>query len=288
MCVASAINNNIRNTPQGKQRRVPQRQQQPGHELFWNTQPEQQQQRRQQLSDLHATTGGHTSRTEQRGGQQEQGRQYDADTTSAWHNPPEQRRKYDTDTASSGRHTPEQEQQRRQQYEPHAAATGKHTQREQQYQQYDADTTTAAAAAGKHTQQEMRRQYELHATTGKPTQQEQQRQYELHATTGEAGYTEPEERRQSNLYTTGGRPWTMYPISTEETPDYAPSIAGTNAAMAGGLEAVLGGGGWGPQFTVVSYNVLADSLVSFDYIPYCRSWNDAAWRARPGRTLKKV
>ncbi|CAM9804969.1 unnamed protein product, partial [Scytosiphon promiscuus] len=42
------------------------------------------------------------------------------------------------------------------------------------------------------------------------------------------------------------------------------------------------------EFTVVSYNVLADSLVSFDYIPYCKTWNEAAWRARPGRILKKV
>ncbi|CAN0568032.1 unnamed protein product, partial [Ectocarpus sp. 12 AP-2014] len=27
---------------------------------------------------------------------------------------------------------------------------------------------------------------------------------------------------------------------------------------------------------------------SFDYIPYCRTWNDAAWRARPGRIMRKV
>lgn len=39
---------------------------------------------------------------------------------------------------------------------------------------------------------------------------------------------------------------------------------------------------------VVSYNVLADSLISLDYIPYCASWNAEAWRARPGRTLQKV
>lgn len=42
------------------------------------------------------------------------------------------------------------------------------------------------------------------------------------------------------------------------------------------------------QLTVVSYNVLADSLISFDYIPYCKTWNQAAWRARPGRVLQKV
>lgn len=42
------------------------------------------------------------------------------------------------------------------------------------------------------------------------------------------------------------------------------------------------------QLTVVSYNMLADSLVSFDYIPYCKTWNDAAWRSRPGRILRKV
>eukprot|EP00903_Cladosiphon_okamuranus_P015669 g14470.t1 len=54
-----------------------------------------------------------------------------------------------------------------------------------------------------------------------------------------------------------------------------------------------GGTGDGQQgrsthVTVVSYNVLADSLVSFDYIPYCKTWNEAAWRARPGRVLQKV
>lgn len=42
------------------------------------------------------------------------------------------------------------------------------------------------------------------------------------------------------------------------------------------------------QLTVVSYNMLADSLVSFEYIPYCKTWNQAAWRARPGRVLQKV
>eukprot|EP00752_Nemacystus_decipiens_P007761 g6935.t1 len=30
------------------------------------------------------------------------------------------------------------------------------------------------------------------------------------------------------------------------------------------------------------------SLVSFDYIPYCKTWNEAAWKARPGRVLQKV
>lgn len=42
------------------------------------------------------------------------------------------------------------------------------------------------------------------------------------------------------------------------------------------------------SISVVSYNVLADSLVSFEYIPYCKGWNQAAWNARPGRILQKV
>lgn len=68
------------------------------------------------------------------------------------------------------------------------------------------------------------------------------------------------------------------------------SPGGDTATAAARKEVARGGGrvGRGTQLTVVSYNVLADSLVSFDYIPYCRAWNDAAWRARPGRIMAKV
>lgn len=70
----------------------------------------------------------------------------------------------------------------------------------------------------------------------------------------------------------------------------------TAVAAAAACKGVVGeGGGRGEEqqgisthVTVVSYNVLADSLVSFDYIPYCKTWNEAAWRARPGRVLQKV
>ncbi|CAM9293577.1 unnamed protein product [Ectocarpus sp. 12 AP-2014] len=92
------------------------------------------------------------------------------------------------------------------------------------------------------------------------------------------------------LHTTGGRPWTMY---RQRTPPKkrGRSPGGDAAATAAACKEVAQGGGRaerGTQLTVISYNVLADSLVSFDYIPYCRTWNDAAWRARPGRIMRKV
>lgn len=111
---------------------------------------------------------------------------------------------------------------------------------------------------------------------------------------------------EENLYTTGGRPWTMYQISL--SPQGEP-IAGPSddANLVRSMESVDGvtseracpdldsaatGAMIQPSFTgsisVVSYNVLADSLVSFEYIPYCRGWNQAAWNARPGRILQKV
>ncbi|CAM9984429.1 unnamed protein product [Discosporangium mesarthrocarpum] len=39
---------------------------------------------------------------------------------------------------------------------------------------------------------------------------------------------------------------------------------------------------------VVSYNVLANSLIDLTYIPYCRGWGKEAWEARPRRTVEKV
>ncbi|CAM9881810.1 unnamed protein product [Ascophyllum nodosum] len=89
------------------------------------------------------------------------------------------------------------------------------------------------------------------------------------------------------LHTTGGRPWTMYP----STPQAAPgSSAGGSSDAAASVTAAAGPQQRrkGTQLTVVSYNVLADSLISFDYIPYCRAWNDAAWKARPRRILDKI
>lgn len=100
--------------------------------------------------------------------------------------------------------------------------------------------------------------------------------------------------KQSVLHTTGGRPWTMYRTPLPETPDSIPA-PGTGDARDGGTASnrvnEAGNGkrqGKGLPLTVVSYNVLADSLVSLDYIPYCQTWDDAAWRVRPSRILAKV
>lgn len=101
--------------------------------------------------------------------------------------------------------------------------------------------------------------------------------------------------KQPVLHTTGGRPWTIYRTPLPEAPDNIPD-PGTRGARGDGSTASNrvngpGGGkrqGKGLPLTVVSYNVLADSLVSFEYIPYCETWNDAAWRVRPSRILAKV
>ena len=86
----------------------------------------------------------------------------------------------------------------------------------------------------------------------------------------------------------------MYRTPLPETPDSIPA-PGTGDARDGGTASnrvnEAGNGkrqGKGLPLTVVSYNVLADSLVSLDYIPYCQTWDDAAWRVRPSRILAKV
>lgn len=83
------------------------------------------------------------------------------------------------------------------------------------------------------------------------------------------------------LHTTGGRPWTMYQNNQRETPDNTGSWR-DDAATAGAVAHS------GAQLTVVSYNVLADSLISFEYIPYCRGWTEDVWKSRPRRILSKV
>ena len=100
--------------------------------------------------------------------------------------------------------------------------------------------------------------------------------------------------KQSVLHTTGGRPWTIYRTPLPEAPDSIPD-PGTRDARDDGTASKRANGpgkgkgrGRGLPLTVVSYNVLADSLVSFEYIPYCQGWNDAAWRVRPSRILAKV
>ncbi|CAM9941474.1 unnamed protein product, partial [Hapterophycus canaliculatus] len=107
-----------------------------------------------------------------------------------------------------------------------------------------------------------------------------------------------QERRQDEpaLFKTGGRPWTMYQRNAPRNKcGRSPAGIDTSDGSAAACNSTVGEGKgedrgkeMGTQFTVVSYNVLADSLVSFDYIPYCRTWNDAAWKARPRRILQKV
>lgn len=93
---------------------------------------------------------------------------------------------------------------------------------------------------------------------------------------------------QRVFHHTGGRPWTIYRCSSRAAPGSIPGRGTAKSTVRRDGAGVGGAGARGTQITVVSYNVLADSLVSFDYIPYCKSWNDAAWKARPGRTLDKV
>lgn len=83
------------------------------------------------------------------------------------------------------------------------------------------------------------------------------------------------------LHTTGGRPWTMYQNIQRETPDNAGSWRGDGITAGASAHSRA-------QLTVVSYNVLADSLISFEYIPYCRDWTDNVWKSRPRRILSKV
>lgn len=79
----------------------------------------------------------------------------------------------------------------------------------------------------------------------------------------------------------------MYQNNRRGTPDRASSWR-DGATTAGAATAAARGGRSGAQLTVVSYNVLADSLISFEYIPYCRDWTDDVWKSRPGRILSKV
>lgn len=55
-----------------------------------------------------------------------------------------------------------------------------------------------------------------------------------------------------------------------------------------GSHPMVGVHGKSRALKLVSYNVLADSLVSLDYIPYCAGWDKEAWDARRGRVLEKV